>query len=127
MLRPTREEFKALASTYTVIPVWREVLADLMPEAFADIAHYSVQRPVGVYAFHELLPEIMDACRMENDWSKEFIREKLELLEDWVTSAQWNRETGADIIKGSGNRAAIKVVVERMRTLYHAPLSGLED
>jgi len=110
-----------------IVQRYWEVLADLMPEAFADIAHYSVQRPVGVYAFHELLPEIMDACRMENDWSKEFIREKLELLEDWVTSAQWNRETGADIIKGSGNRAAIKVVVERMRTLYHAPLSGLED
>ncbi len=28
-LRPTREEFRALARTHTVIPVWRELLADL--------------------------------------------------------------------------------------------------
>ena len=30
MLRPTREEFKALAASHTVVPVWREVLADLI-------------------------------------------------------------------------------------------------
>ncbi len=30
MLRPTREEFKALAVANTVVPVWREVLADLI-------------------------------------------------------------------------------------------------
>jgi len=30
MLRPGREEFKRLAADYTVVPVWREVLADLI-------------------------------------------------------------------------------------------------
>ena len=30
VLRPTREEFKRLAATQTVVPVWREVLADLI-------------------------------------------------------------------------------------------------
>ena len=29
MLRPTREEFRVLAREHTVVPVWREVLADL--------------------------------------------------------------------------------------------------
>jgi anthranilate synthase component 1 len=29
MLRPTRDEFRALARNHTVVPVWREVLADL--------------------------------------------------------------------------------------------------
>ncbi|MCU1486216.1 MAG: Anthranilate synthase component 1 [Actinomycetia bacterium] len=29
MLRPSREEFRALARDHTVVPVWREVLADL--------------------------------------------------------------------------------------------------
>jgi anthranilate synthase component 1 len=29
VLRPTREEFRALAREFTVVPVWREVLADL--------------------------------------------------------------------------------------------------
>ncbi len=30
MLRPAREEFKRLAATHSVVPVWREVLADLI-------------------------------------------------------------------------------------------------
>jgi len=109
-----------------VVARYWEVLAELMPEAFADIAHYSVQRPVGVYAFHELLPDVMDACRMEADWSARSFREKLERLGEWVQSPTWHRETGADIIKGSGNRAAIKVVVERMRVLFQAELVGLD-
>src|SRR3954451_13137993 len=29
LVRPTREEFRALARDHTVVPVWREVLADL--------------------------------------------------------------------------------------------------
>jgi len=124
LTNPEDPDWQELAK---VVQEYWEVLADLMPEAFADIAHYSVQRPVGVYAFHELLPEIIDVCRMEGDWSKEFVKAKLGLLEDWVSSAQWHRETGADIIKGSGNRAAIRVVVDRMRVLYHAPLTGLGD
>ena len=28
-LRPSRDDFRALARTHTVIPVWRELLADL--------------------------------------------------------------------------------------------------
>jgi len=28
-VRPSREEFRGLARDYTVVPVWREVLADL--------------------------------------------------------------------------------------------------
>ena len=30
MLRPTREEFHQLAADHTVVPVWRELLADLI-------------------------------------------------------------------------------------------------
>jgi DGQHR domain-containing protein len=110
-----------------LVQTYWEVLADLMPEAFADIAHYSVQRPIGVYAFHELLPEVQDACRMTNDWSPSSFRDKLHRLDEWVESRTWHRETGEDIIMGSGNRAAIRVVVERMRTLYHAELVGLPE
>jgi len=28
-VRPSRDEFRSLARDYTVVPVWREVLADL--------------------------------------------------------------------------------------------------
>ena len=30
MIRPSREEFKKLAAEYSAVPVWREVLADLI-------------------------------------------------------------------------------------------------
>ncbi len=30
MLRPTRDEFRELAADHTVVPVWRELLADLI-------------------------------------------------------------------------------------------------
>ncbi|HEX2063775.1 MAG TPA: anthranilate synthase component I, partial [Acidimicrobiales bacterium] len=29
MIRPSRDEFRALARSHTVVPVWREILADL--------------------------------------------------------------------------------------------------
>ncbi len=40
MTRPSREEFASLASSYTVVPVWRELLADLTTPvaAFARLA-----------------------------------------------------------------------------------------
>jgi len=122
LTRPDDQDFVELCR---LVHLYWTVLADLMPDAFRDIAHYSVQRPIGVYAFHELLPEILDACRMEDDYSAESFKNKLLRLEEWVQSATWHRETGADIIKGSGNRAAIRVVVERMRTLYLPLLTGL--
>jgi DGQHR domain-containing protein len=124
LTNPKDPKFNDLAKV--VLTYWR-ALAELMPEAFADIAHYSVQRPIGVYAFHELLPEVMDACRMEGDWSLTSFKNKLQRLAEWVESSTWHRENGVDIVKGSGNRAAIRVVVERMRTLYHAPLTGLPE
>jgi DGQHR domain-containing protein len=109
-----------------VLTYWR-VLAELMPEAFDDIAHHSIQRPIGVYSFHELLLDVMDECRMENNWRPDSIKRKLERLAEWVDSPTWHRENGADIIKGSGNRAAIRIVVERMRVLYREPLTGLPE
>jgi len=124
LTNPDDRQFNKLSE---VVQVYWEVLGQLMPDAFADIAHYSIQRPIGVYAFHELLPEVLDACRMENDYTHRSFREKLQRLEEWVESGTWHRDTGYDIIKGSGNRAAIRVVVERMRTLYQPELQGLGD
>src|SRR5690606_10841127 len=40
-IRPTREEFRAQARTHSVVPVWRELLADLVTpvSAFARLTH----------------------------------------------------------------------------------------
>ena len=49
MLRPSREEFRALARDHTVVPVWREVLADLTTPvaAFLRIVGEEVTTPGG--------------------------------------------------------------------------------
>jgi anthranilate synthase component I len=41
LLRPSRDEFRVLARKYTVVPVWRELLADLITPvaAFARLTH----------------------------------------------------------------------------------------
>lgn len=124
LTNPNDREYNGLSRV--VLSYWR-ALANLMPEAFADISKYNVQRPIGVYAFHELLPEIMDACRTEQDWSVESFTTQLKRLAEWVDSLTWHRVDGEDIVKGGGNRAAIRHVVERMRVLYHDPLTGLLD
>src|SRR6476620_5993327 len=49
VIRPSREEFVALARTHTVVPVWREVLADLETpvSAFAKLVGAHTQDPSG--------------------------------------------------------------------------------
>ena len=44
VVRPSREEFHALATDYTVVPVWVEVLADLETPvaAFAKLAGFDI-------------------------------------------------------------------------------------
>ena len=66
-----------------VLAYWK-ALESLMPDAFADIAHYSVQRPIGVYVFHEPLPDIAEYCRMNADWSQKSFTEQLSRLQEWV-------------------------------------------
>ena len=39
MIRPTLDEFHTLARTHTVIPVWRELLADLLGDAGDAFLH----------------------------------------------------------------------------------------
>jgi anthranilate synthase component 1 len=48
-VRPTRDEFRALARDHTVVPVWREVLADLETpvSAFAKLVGPEVDGPPG--------------------------------------------------------------------------------
>ena len=70
-----------------VVQRYWEALQTLMPEAFEDIAHYAVQRPIGVYAFHEMLLPVLDTCRMKGDYSKSHMTELLRRLGEWVESS----------------------------------------
>lgn len=115
-----RERLAQIVLTY-----W-SALAELMPAAFEDIAHHAVQRPIGVYSFHELLPYVLDDCRRQGSFSRATFRSLLERLEEWVSPQTWHTGEGEDLVKAN-NRQSIQAVVSRMLALYHIETPGLQD
>ena len=107
-------------------PGWREIyevtrnywlaIVALMPEAAADRARYSLQKPLGAYVFNEIMPEFLDLARRAGDFSPEFFRTELERLGEWVETPQW--DTAGDVrepIVKANNRQAIEYIVGQMR------------
>jgi len=76
-IHPTREEFKALARDYTVIPVWRELLADLIT-------------PVAAFA------------RLTRDDEPGFLFESVEHGERWSRWSFVGRRPAATLISRGG-------------------------
>ena len=76
MIRPSREEFHALAATHTVVPVWLEVLADL-------------ETPVSAYA------------KLVGD-STGFLLESVEHGERWSRFSFVGREPSATLVLRDG-------------------------
>ena len=62
-----------------------------MPEAAADRARYSLQKPLGVFVFNEIMPEFLDLARRAGDFSPKFFQTELERLGEWVETPQWDR------------------------------------
>jgi anthranilate synthase component 1 len=77
-ITPTRDEFKALAATHTVVPVWRELLADLIT-------------PVAAFA------------RLTRDGEPGFLFESVEHGERWSRWSFVGRRPAATLIsRGTG-------------------------
>src|SRR5437763_17027190 len=75
-LRPTREEFRALAADHTVVPVWAELLADL-------------ETPVSAYA------------KLVGDGTG-FLLESVEHGERWSRFSFVGREPSATLVLRNG-------------------------
>ena len=87
-----------------------------MPEAAADRARYSLQKPLGAYVFNEIMPEFLDLARRAGDFSPEFFQTELERLGEWVETPQWDTagEAREPIVKAN-NRQAIEYIVAQMK------------
>ena len=107
-------------------PGWRQIyevvrnywlaITELMPEAAADRARYSLQKPLGAYVFHEIMPEFLDLARRAGDFSPKFFQVELERLGEWIETPQW--DTVGDVrepIVKANNRQAIEYIVGQMR------------
>jgi DGQHR domain-containing protein len=103
---------------YVIVQAYWEALSRLMPEAFADIENYAVQHPLGVYVFHELLPDIVGRIQIEDDWSPESFQSHLDKLDRWVQSGTWHLKHAQPIIRAN-NRATIKYILEQMAPLLN--------
>jgi anthranilate synthase component 1 len=77
MLRPSREDFHELAATYTVVPVWRELVADLIT-------------PVAAFA------------RLCRDDEPGFLLESVEHAERWSRWSFLGRRAAATLVARNG-------------------------
>jgi DGQHR domain-containing protein len=90
-------------------------LADLMPEAFADIENYSVQRTAGVYAFHLILPDVLYRCLRRNDFSTKTFADIIGHLGKWAQSGTWSTHEDGDSATRSTGMGAIRELADTMR------------
>ena len=91
MIRPSREEFHALAASHTVVPVWLEVLADL-------------ETPVSAYA------------KLVGD-STGFLLESVEHGGEWLCRAEYPELPDCAAEALSAVEAFERVERERLRVL----------
>ena len=86
MLRPSRDEFRALAREHTVVPVWRELAADL-------------ETPVS--AFLKLAPDDTPGCVPERSCS--FLLESVEHGERWGRFSFVGRDPALVLVARDGH------------------------
>ena len=103
---------------YEVVRNYWLALAALMPDASADVEHYSLQKPLGAYVFNQMMPEFLDLARRAGDFSPKFFQAELERLHEWVTDAQWNITADAQepMVKAN-NRQVIEHIIKQMKML----------
>ena len=100
---------------YEVIRNYWLAIVKLMPEAAADRARYSLQKPLGAYVFNEIMPEFLDLARRAGDFSPGSSG-RAGALAEWVETPQW--DTAGDVrepIVKANNRQAIEYIVRQMR------------
>ncbi|MCB0978000.1 MAG: anthranilate synthase component I [Acidimicrobiales bacterium] len=128
-IRPSREEFREIARTHTVVPVWRELLADLVTPvaAFARLTHggepgfllESVEHGErwGRWSFVGRRPAATLVARGRNV--------EVVLANDDDPNAAQVASTIDDVPLGDGILAAVEVLLDRFRSPLNDDLPPL--
>jgi DGQHR domain-containing protein len=77
-------------------------LQTLMPEAFDSPEEYTVMKTTGVYAWHLVLPSVIEHLRDQRDFSRRAFVKVLEPARPWVEAKSWHREHGDPLTWGTG-------------------------
>jgi DGQHR domain-containing protein len=114
MYEPEREQEREWPTVRGIVHAYWRALEQLMPDAFADISSYTVQRTAGCYAFHYILADVVHRCREHGDFSVDTFKKVLSYLGEWVKAPTWHSEQGHILTRSTGMRA-IRELADTMR------------
>jgi hypothetical protein len=87
--------------------------------AFEQPQEYVIQKPLGVGALHQILPDVLELCRGADDFSREKMADVL--AEVGRSSGFWHSERGHEIVQQSGARY-VKALAEFIRARLPRPV-----
>jgi hypothetical protein len=86
----------------TLVGNFWSALAQLMPEAFSEPKEFTVMKSPGVYAWHLVLPSIIEHLRDQQDFSVEAHASVLRPTGEWVEAETWHTNRGHALTLGTG-------------------------
>jgi len=96
-------------------------ISEIYPEAFKNPKEYIIQKTHGCYTFHLLYIDIYNLCKLNNNYSKEYVKEillralnrfSLDENNNATSSEFWNRTTGTSL----GGMKAVNILVDKIRS-----------
>ncbi|MDQ5821649.1 MAG: DGQHR domain-containing protein [Actinomycetota bacterium] len=99
-------------------------LQTLMPEAFDTPEDYTVMKTTGVYAWHMVLPSVIEHLRDKRDFSRKAFVDVLAPARPWVVSQTWHRDSGEPITWGTGLKSLRVLAAQITNSLPQLRLPG---
>lgn len=111
--RATDEEAWKLLLNY-----WRAA-RDLWGSAFEAPKDYVIQRPLGAGALHQIFPDVLEACRADDDFSAEKMSDTLSYV--GRSAGFWHGVRGHHLVRQSGARY-VRALAEYLRERLPRPV-----
>ena len=92
---------------------------DLWRSAFEEPTEYVIQRPLGTGALHQLLPDVLELCGADNDYSAEKMNDILSYV--GRSAGFWHTVRGHHLVRQSGARY-VRALAEYLRERLPRPV-----
>jgi DGQHR domain-containing protein len=112
------------ADTATLVGDFWAALQTLMPEAFDTPEDYTLMKTPGVYAWHMVLPSVIEHLRDRQDFSRNAFVKVLEPARPWVVSQTWHTTSGEPITWGTGLKSLRVLAAQITNSLPKLRLPG---
>ncbi len=92
---------------------------DLWRSAFEEPTEYVIQRPLGTGALHQLLPDVLELCGADNDYSAEKMNDILSYV--GRSAGFWHTVRGHHLVRQSGARY-VRALADYLRERLPRPV-----